>query len=234
MMGNKAIHIVLLLISLALSPPAMAQDISVDPTLAAMIVGFTEKAKSQYKSQEEMMALQSTGHVWLKEEVDKAASYQQEFDKYISAFRGILGYAAQAYGFYYEIDHLSRNMQNLTRQIGSTPANAIAVALHQKRNDIYVDIINVSVGIVNSIRQVCLENKMTEKERIELVMSIRPKLKEMNHKLVMLTKLVKNTKLAMVWYEIEYDALPHREGKAGIIEDGLARWRLNGKSVNVR
>lgn len=208
-----------------------AQDISVDPTLAAMIIGFTEEAKSQYKSQEEMMALESTGHVWLKEEVDRTASYQKEFDKYISAFRGILGYAAQAYGFYYEINSLSRNMKSLTEQIGSTPANAIAVALHNKRNDIYVDIINLSVGIINNIRQVCLENKMTEQQRIGLVMSIRPKLKEMNHKLVLLTKLVKNTNLAMVWYGIEYNSLPHREGKAGIVEECLGMWKVNAKSV---
>lgn len=230
-MKCNAIKFIVFSLMLVASPMIRAQSVSVDPTLAAMIVGFTEKTKSQYKSQAEMMALESTGHIWLKEEVDKTASYQQEFDKYISAFRGILGYAAQAYGFYYEIDHLSKNMQKLTEQIGETPANAIAVCLHNKRNDIYVDIINVSVGIVNNIRQVCLENKMTEKQRIELVMAIRPKLKEMNRKLATLIKLVKNTNLAMVWYEIENRAVPHRDGKAGIIEEGLERWRLNAKSV---
>ena len=213
---------------------ARAQTVSVDPVLTSMILDFTQKAKSQYKSQEEMMALQTTGHIWLKEEMDKTKECQEEFDNYITVFRSILGYAAQTYGFYYEISNLSNNMGSLLNQIGDTPTNAIAVALYNKRNDIYVDIINISVGIVNNIRQVCIDNKMTEKQRIELVFSIRPKLKQMNHKLVLLTKLVKHTNLAMVWYEIEHGALPHREGKAGLIEEGFERWRINGKSVKVR
>ncbi|WP_259296359.1 MULTISPECIES: hypothetical protein [Bacteroides] len=226
-------YILTALFALCLTTTGRAQAVSVDPVLTGMILEFTQKAKSQYKSQEEMMALQTTGHIWLKEEVDKARKCQEEFDKYLSTFRSILGYAAQTYGFYYEINNLSNNMGRLTDQIGSSPTNAIAVALHQRRNDIYVDIINLSVGIVNNIRQVCLDNKMTEKQRIELVFSIRPKLKDMNHKLVLLTKLVKHTNLAMVWYEIEHRALPH-EGRAGIIEEGFERWRLSSKSVKVR
>lgn len=231
----KAIRTYILAIMLTILLPyqVKAQTVSVDPTLTAMILEFTQKAKSQYKSQEEMMALQTTGHVWLKQEMDKAKECQEEFDKYLTVFRSILGYAAQTYGFYYEINNLCNNMGRLTDQIGATPTNTIAVALHNKRNDIYVDIINLSVGIVNNIRQVCIDNKMTEKQRIELVFSIRPKLKEMNHKLVLLTKLVKHTNLAMVWYEIEHGALPHREGMAGIIEEGFERWRINGKSVKV-
>lgn len=231
---KTGIHIIILTLAIILPYHARAQTVSVDPVLTGMILEFTQKAKSQYKSQEEMMALETTGHIWLKEEMDKAKQCQEEFDKYLSVFRSILGYAAQTYGFYYEINNLCKNMGRLTDQIGTTPTNAIAVALHNKRNDIYVDIINLSVGIVNNIRQVCLDNKMTEKQRIELVFSIRPKLKEMNHKLVLLTKLVKHTNLAMVWYEIEHGSLPHREGKSGIIEEGLERWRLNGKSVKVR
>ena len=46
-----------------------------------------------------------------------------------------------------------------------------------------------SVEIVNDIRMACLsDNKMTEKERMEIVFGIRPKLKMMNKKLQRLTK----------------------------------------------
>jgi hypothetical protein len=72
---------------------------------------------------------------------------------------------------------------------------------------------------------------MTEKQRIELVFSIRPQLQQMNHQLGMLTKLVRSTTMAQVWYEIEYQSLPHREGKAGIVEECLGAWRVNGRSV---
>ena len=180
------------------------------------------------------MAMETEGHVWLKQEVEATKNYQEQFDRYISTFRGIISYAAQVCGFYYEINHLTENMGRLSHQIGETPVNAIAVALHNHRNDIYVDIINQSIGIVNTIRQVCIDTKMTEKQRIELVFSIRPQLQQMNRKLAMLTKLVRCTTMAQVWYGIEQRSLPHREGKAGIVEECLGMWRVNGRSVKPR
>lgn len=58
---------------------------------------------------------------------------------------------------------------------------------------------------------------MTEKERIEIVFGIRPKLKLMNQKLRRLTRAVKYTSLADVWAEIDHNA---REGadKASITQ----------------
>ena len=192
--------------------PSFAQ---MDPTLTAMILEYTQKAKSQYNTQLETMAVETEGHVWLKQEVEATKNYQQQFDRYISTF-------------------MTENMGRLSRQIGDTPVNAVAVALHHNRNDIYVDIINRSIGIVNTIRQVCIDTKMTEKQRIELVFSIRPQLQQMNRKLAMLTKLVRCTTMAQVWYEIEYQSLPHREGKAGIVEECLETWRVNGQNVKPR
>ena len=229
---KKSLFVILLLCLPWLLPsPVHAQ---LDPTLTAMILEYTQKAKSQYNTQLETMAVETEGHVWLKQEVEATKNYQQQFDRYISTFRGIISYAAQVYGFYYEINNLTENMGRLSHQIGETPVNAVAVALHRNRNDIYVDIINRSVGIVNTIRQVCIDTKMTEKQRIELVFSIRPQLQQMNRKLAMLTKLVRCTTMAQVWYEIEYQSLPHREGKAGIVEECLGAWRVNGRSVKPR
>ena len=229
---KKSLFVILLLCLPWLLPsPVHAQ---LDPTLTAMILEYTQKAKSQYNTQLETMAVETEGHVWLKQEVEATKNYQQQFDRYISTFRGIISYAAQVYGFYYEINHLTENMGRLSHQIGETPVNAVAVALHRNRNDIYVNIINRSVGIVNTIRQVCIDTKMTEKQRIELVFSIRPQLQQMNRKLAMLTKLVRCTTMAQVWYEIEYQSLPHREGKAGIVEECLGAWRVNGRSVKPR
>ncbi len=202
-----------------------------DPVLTGMIIDYTNKAKSQYNSQLKTMAAETEGHVWLKQEVESTANYQKQFDNYLNSFRSIISYAAQTYGFYYEINHLCENLNKLSAQIGNAPTNAVAVALHNKRNDIYVSVINKSVGIVNTIRQVCINNKMTEKQRIELVFSIRPQLKDMNYQLATLTKLVRCTNMGLVWHNIEYGSLPHRTGKAGIIEDCLSVWRVNAKSV---
>ena len=227
-MKNIILSILLILFAFGTPTKLYAQ---LDPTLTGMIIAYTEKAKSQYESQLGAMAVETEGHVWLKGEVEATTSYQKQFDNYISTFRGILSYAAQTYGFYHEIDNLTKNMGKLSSQIGDTPVNAIAVAIHGKRNDIYVSVINKSVGILNTIRQVCIDNKMTEKQRIELVFSIRPQLQEMNHDLAMLTKLIRCTNMAQVWYEIEYGSLPHREGKAGVVEECLGMWKVNARSV---
>ena len=75
-------------------------------------------------------------------------------------------------------------MGDLSKQLRQHAEGAFAVALTPRRNQIYRDLILGSVEIVNDIRQVCMNNtKMTEKQRMEIVFAIRPKLKRMNKKL---------------------------------------------------
>ena len=54
-----------------------------DPTLAAMILLYTDKAKKELKQQEEMMLLESTGHIWITEEVNATTDLQKEFNNYL-------------------------------------------------------------------------------------------------------------------------------------------------------
>src|SRR5574344_1025476 len=155
--------IIILLLSVVCSSKMLAQN---DPVLAGMIYAYTDKAEKGLKNQEKIMLMQTTGHVWLKEEVEGTANLQKEFNNYISTFRGIVVYAAQIYGFYHEIDCLAKNMESFTQQLDKNTSNALAVALSTKRNKIYRELIMGSVEIVNDIRLVCLsDNKMTEKDR---------------------------------------------------------------------
>ena len=64
-MRRKAFILLPFLLLIIMSGRAGAQ--SIDPTLAAMIVLYTEKAENTLHSQEEAMLLESTGHVWIKE-----------------------------------------------------------------------------------------------------------------------------------------------------------------------
>ena len=200
-----------------------------DPVLAGMILLYTDKAKKELKQQEAMMLLETTGHIWIKEEVEGTTNLQKEFNNYLDQFHSIIAYAAQIYGFYHEIDKMVENLGSFSDQLSAHPSNALAVALSSNRNKIYREIIMNSVDIVNDVRQVCLsDTKMTEKERIEIVFGIRPKLKLMNQKLRRLTRAVKYTSIADVWAEIDYNA---REGadKASITQQCMERWKRNGK-----
>ena len=202
-----------------------------DPVLAGMIYAYTDKAEKELKNQEKVMLMQTTGHIWLKEEVEGTTNLQREFNNYLNSFRSIVVYAAQVYGFYHEIDRLVDNLGGFTKQLDKHPSNALAVALSAKRNKIYRELIMGSVEIVNDIRLVCLSgNKMTEKERVEIVFGIRPKLKVMNKKLQRLTKAVKYTTMGDIWREIDEGARPVA-GKRDIVEAAKRRWRQIGRNV---
>lgn len=218
-------HIVIMGLLLVCSLQLKAQ---IDPTLAGMVYLYTEKAEDQLKAQERAMLMQTTGHIWLKEEVEGTTNLQREFNNYLNSFRSIVVYAAQVYGFYHEIDRLVDNLGGFTKQLDKHPSNALAVALSAKRNKIYRELIMGSVEIVNDIRLVCLSgNKMTEKERVEIVFGIRPKLKVMNKKLQRLTKAVKYTSMADIWAEIE-EGSHDKADKKTIVKDCMNRWKRNG------
>lgn len=202
-----------------------------DPVLAGMILLYTDKAQKELKNQEKVMMLQTTGHIWTKEEVQATADLQREFNKYLDSFRSIVCYAAQIYGFYHEISRLTDNMEDFTRQVSRSTTNALAVALSTERNRIYRELMLGSVEIVNDIRMACLaENKMTEREHMEIVFGIRPKLKLMNTKLQRLTKAVKYTTMSDIWYEIDEGARPVAD-KRDIVEAAKRRWKQIGKNV---
>ena len=202
-----------------------------DPVLAGMILLYTEKAEKTLKNQELAMMMQTTGHLWTKEEVEATADLQREFNTYLDSFRSILCYAAQIYGFYHEITLLTENMGGLIQQLEKNTTNALAVALSTNRNKIYREVILNSVEIVNDIRTVCLsKNKMTEQQRLEIVFNIRPKLQVMNKKLKRLTIAVKYTSMNDVWLEISGGRRPMAD-KTQIIEDAKRRWKQIGRNV---
>ena len=222
------LYLIIILFTL-LSGKITAQ--SMDPTLAAMVLLYTEKAEKTLEAQKKAMLLETTGHIWIEEEVDNTYKLHKEFNEYLDSFRGIIVYAAQIYGFYHEIEKLTENLQGLSTQITNSPSNAVAVALSTNRNKMYREIILQSVEIVNDVRTLCLSDiKMTEKERIELVFGIRPKLKVMNQKLIRLTRAVKYTSMNDVWNEIT-DRQPAKADINNISKSAFQRWKSIGKNV---
>lgn len=220
--------IIMILLSLSIVR-ATAQ--SMDPTLAAMVLLYTEKAENTLESQKKAMLLETTGHIWIEEEVDDTYKLHKEFNEYLDSFRGIIVYAAQIYGFYHEVQNLADNLQGFSTQISNSPSNAVAVALSANRNKMYREIILQSVEIVNDVRTICLSDiKMTEKERINILLGIRPKLKIMNQKLIRLTRAIKYTSMGDVWNEIT-DRQPVKADINNISRSAFQRWKSIGKNV---
>lgn len=222
---RRTIFITILLMCMGIKVHAQ-----LDPTLTGMVLIYTEKAKKTLKNQEKVMLLQTTGHIWTKEEVKAVTDLQREFNDYLDSFRSIVSYAAQIYGFYHEITHLTENMGEFTGQLKNSPTNALAVALSTNRNKIYRELTYNSIEIINDIRTVCLsDNKMTEKERMEIVFGIRPKLQLMNKKLQRLSIAVKYTSMGDIWAEISEEARP-KANKVEIARSAIRRWKRSGKA----
>ena len=222
---RRTIFITILLMCMGIKVHAQ-----LDPTLTGMVLIYTEKAKKTLKNQEKVMLLQTTGHIWTKEEVEAVTDLQREFNDYLDSFRSVVSYAAQIYGFYHEITHLTENMGEFTGQLKNSPTHALAVALSTNRNKIYRELIYNSIEIINDIRTVCLsDNKMTEKERMEIVFGIRPKLQLMNKKLQRLSIAVKYTSMGDIWAEISEEARP-KANKVEIARSAIRRWKRSGKA----
>ena len=203
----------------------------IDPTLAGMIALYTDQAQSQLKNQQKVMSLQTIGHIWTKEEIQGTTDLQKEFNDYLDSFRSVLGYAAQIYGFYHEVSCLVGNLDEFSDILRRYPSNSLAVALSQKRGSIYSDVVLHSVEIVNDVRSACLsDHKMTEKERMEIVFAIRPKLKRLNKDIRRLSRAVKYTSLGDIWLDIEENAYTKAD-KPGITEKAHRRWRQIGNTV---
>ena len=104
-----------------------------DPVLAGMILLYTDKAEKELKNQEKVMLMQTTGHIWTKEEVKGTTDLQREFNNYLNSFRSIVCYAAQIYGFYHEVSRLTDNLGDFTGQLNRHSTNALAVALSARK-----------------------------------------------------------------------------------------------------
>ena len=222
----RSLQIVLVLLGFTANTSAQ-----IDPTLAGMIALYTDQAQNQLKNQQKVMALQTTGHIWTREEVQGTTDLQKELNDYLDSFRSVIGYAAQIYGFYHEVSCLIGNLDEFSRILSSHPSNSLAVALSQKRGSIYSDVVLHSVEIVNDVRSACLsDHKMTEKERMEIVFAIRPKLKRLNKDIRRLSRAVKYTSLGDIWLDIEENAYSKAD-KPGITEKAHRRWRQIGNTV---
>lgn len=228
--GYRRIRYILIVMAALLMTNLDIKAQGSDPGLVALLEVYKDKAQKMYKAQEGVMAIEATNHIWLESETSAIYDLQKEFNDYINTFRGVVTYAAQIYGFYYEIDKLVENMTVITAEIGQRPANPFAVALSARRNDIYIEIATTATGIINNVRHVCVGTKMTEKERIDLIFDIRPRLKKLNVQLKRLSKILKYTNMADVWREIQ-GRTHERNDKSAIIRQSFNDWRGNGRKI---
>lgn len=210
--------------------PAFA---GIDPGRVAAIELASDQAKKALKSQEKAQLLMTTGHAWIKEEVEATTDFQREFNDYLDKFHDVLSIAAEIYGIYYEVTQTSKNVKALGEVLSDSPSNALAVAFSTRRNVVYRNIVRTTLDVIMDIRKVCFEkSKMTEEEKNMVISSIRPKLRTINKQLRQLTLTLRYTSFLDVWNELMDRAYYLNPAtKHDIITRCRRQWWNNAKSV---
>ena len=149
--------IIILFLVLMLHPTEVLALI--DPARAAAIDVASELEKKSLDAQYKVQLLQSTGHIWTRQEVDAVTDFQKEFNDYVSTFNSLLTYAAEIYGIYYDVNSLANSLMWLGREIDYHPENAFAVALSTRKNNIYMKVMKSGVDVAMDIRQFLMSTK---------------------------------------------------------------------------
>ena len=222
--------ILFIIVLLSSAKPAFA---GIDPGRVAAIELASDQAKKTLKSQEKAQLLMTTGHAWIKEEVEATTDFQREFNDYLDKFHDVLSIAAEIYGIYYEVTQTSKNVKALGEVLSDSPSNALAVAFSTRRNVVYRNIVHTTLDVIMDIRKVCFEkSKMTEEEKNKVISSIRPKLRTINKQLRQLTLTLRYTSFLDVWNELMDRAYYLNPAtKHDIITRCRRQWWNNAKSV---
>ena len=174
-----------------------------DPGRLLVVKLFTEQSKKTLNAQQRAQLVMSGMHIFMEEEVSATTDFQREFNEYLDQFNEVIQIAAEVYGIYHEVSQVAKNVKELNSIVSNTPANALAVAFSSKRNKIYTDLVMTSLDIAKDIHKVCFSGaKMTEKERIKIILGMRPKLKKTNHQLRRMSLMIKYTTFLDVWNDI--------------------------------
>lgn len=222
--------ILFIIVLLSSAKPAFA---GIDPGRVAAIELASDQAKKALKSQEKAQLLMTTGHAWIKEEVEATTDFQREFNDYLDKFHDVLSIAAEIYGIYYEVTQTSKNVKALGEVLSDSPSNALAVAFSTRRNVVYRNIVRTTLDVIMDIRKVCFEkSKMTEEEKNKVISSIRPKLRTINKQLRQLTLTLRYTSFLDVWNELMDRAYYLNPAtKHDVITRCRRQWWNNAKSV---
>lgn len=222
---KKKIVIILLIALVGIK--GYAQWPYADPTRAATILLFTDQAKKTLNAQERAQLVMSGMHVYVKEEVEATANFQREFNEYLDQFNEVIQIAAETYGIFNEVKMVSKNIKSFIDVLdeGRNMDNVVAVAAYPRRNKVFTDLVKTSLDLAKDIHTVCFsKTKMTQKERLKIVLGMRPKLRKVNDQLRRMTLYIKYTNLIDVWNKL-IDKKYKPVNRKDIIERCKMRWK---------
>lgn len=232
---KRIIHILtwgILLASVTVTQ-SRAQSNTYDPTRVATVQVAKIQEKNSLKKETAAQDLMTAGYIATNGEMEKNNNFQRQFNAYVDSFRNVIQIAAEVFGIYYEVRQITGNINRVEEGLTKNGTNPIALAIHNSRGSIYTDIYQSGISIMEDIKKACFSKaKLTEKERLEIIGRVRPKLRTMNRQLVQLATLLHYTTFLDIWNEITghgYQFNPDK--KRTVIEEAMEKWKNNAGSV---
>lgn len=208
-----------------------------DVIRAGMFYTYAKQAKQTLIAQDAAMTLNLSGHKFLREEVEEITDFQKQFNSYLDSFGDILSIAAETYGIYYEVDQAFKNIKQLKATSSACPDNLIAVAVSERKNNIYTEVVETGMQVAADIKLLVPLNKdkdknakMTVKERIECMSNVRRSLRALNYKMRKMNRLISFTTLMDSWYELRGNPRKTRS-MTEIVTACQERWKQKANSV---
>lgn len=200
-----------------------------DPIRAGLFVKYGNQQKKALKAQSALILSRGGSHEAYKIQVNKATKFYNEYYAYLDSLHDVLQIGMECFGMYCEIKSTIKHVKQLQQSIRDNPDHLIAVALMENRNLIYANVTTAATNIVADIRTLFLaKTKMTEKERIEILYQLRPKIRILNKQLTTLTMFVKYTNMSLVINQIT-GRITSPKSKKEIAEKCKKDWIANLK-----
>lgn len=225
----RRIHIIFLLLALPLF--SLEGKAQIDGGRALLVTAVSKKSEKYLETNEEMQALMTAGHIFMKEEEKATTAFQKEFNEYLDTLTNWLSVAVEIYGIYYEVTKTAKNLKELNTIVSNAPQNALATAFSSRRNKVYRNLMKEGIDLCGDIKTLCFgQTKMTQAQREIMLKNIRPKMHRLNRMLVATAITIKYTSFNDVWAEIRGRAESYELDKKSIAEQCFQNWRLAGKS----
>ena len=225
---TKSIRIIIIIAVAVTALPVRLVGQSVfytDPTRLAAYHDYVKRENSTLSGYIAAQAALIAAEKNVNQELASLNDYRTELDNYMKKVHDVITIAANVYGLFYEVSDLYKNYKSLAIAIAENSDNLVAVALSRQQSHTIEEMVTEMAGLVGDIRTVLSKKKrMTEKERLQMLSNIRPKLKRLNIKLVRIEKMVRYYSFVQLWDEL--DARRHRFDRQSRRELILQRHRL--------
>lgn len=195
-----------------------------DAAETGVITYGTVQQKKPLKRVNEINLLESGMLATHQELWHETYNIQKQFHNYLDSLKDIVIYAAQAYGIYKEINYTIQTMEDLEAAFADNPTGSLALALSPTKQSIYTDCTLEVGNLLKDLNTIFMgSKKLTEKDRIHMIFSIRPRIRAMNVRIGHLVKAIRYSSLSDLYIELHM-MQPVRKSKQEIATACQLRW----------